>query len=87
MGSPVATKLDDSYSPRPLPIPSAAASLMDKLSSNVEARKLYEVRKQFLKGFIGAKLQENSPKCPIECMFWDWIYSYYPDNEISSVRY
>lgn len=66
---------------------SAATSLIHTLSSNVEVKKLDEVRRQFLKGFIGDKLQEALPRCPIVCMFWDWIYSLYPDNEISSARY
>ena len=60
--------------------------LFDKISSNVANTRLAEIRKQFLKGFIGDKLQEPLPKCPIECMFWDWIYTYYPDNDISAVR-
>jgi len=46
-----------------------------------------ELRTNFLKGFVGDKLQEALPKCPIECMFWDWIYSYYPDNDISPIRF
>ncbi len=40
-----------------------------------------------MKAFIGDKLQDPLPKCPIECMFWDWIYSYYPDNDLSTVRF
>ena len=46
-----------------------------------------ELRTYFLKGFIGDKVMEESPKCPIECLFWEWVYSYYPDNMISPVRF
>lgn len=63
------------------------AQLFQELSSNLEKARIYELRQNFLRGFLGQKLLDPLPKCPIECMFWDWVYSYYPDNEMSTVRY
>ena len=60
---------------------------MEKIFTSEPETRIQEFRKQFLKGFIGDKLQEPLPKCPIECMFWDWIFSYYPDNNTSAVRF
>ena len=60
--------------------------LFDKLSSNVGDSKIGEVRTFFLRSFLGQKLLDPLPRCPIESMFWDWEFSYYPDNEMSSVR-
>jgi hypothetical protein len=60
--------------------------LFDELSSSVENSQIMELRQNFLRGYIGQKLLDPLPKCPIESMFWDWMYSYYPDNEISTIR-
>ena len=60
--------------------------LFQEISDNLDASRLEEVRKIFMRGFIGQKVLGAVPKCPIESMFWDWIFSYYPDNEMSPVR-
>jgi hypothetical protein len=60
---------------------------MDKLSSNVGNSKIGDVRTFFLRGFFGQKLLDPLPRCPIESMFWDWEFSYYPDNDMASGRY
>jgi len=61
--------------------------LFQEINDNIEASRIEELRRNFLRGFIGQKVLDAVPKCPIESMFWDWIFSYYPDNEISAVRY
>jgi len=61
--------------------------LFQQISENIEAPKIEECRTNFLRGFIGQKILEPVSKCPIESMFWDWIFSYYPDNEGSAVRF
>ena len=61
--------------------------LFAEISQNIDASRIEELRKNFLRGVLGQKLLDPLPKCPVESMFWDWIFSYYPDNEASSVRY
>lgn len=61
--------------------------LFNKIISCVEDSKVEVLRKNFLRGFFGYKLLEPVSKCPIDCMFWDWLFSYYPDNDISPIRY
>ena len=61
--------------------------LFQEISQNMEASRLEETRKTFLRGFVGQKVLDPMPKCPIESMFWDWIFSYYPENEMSTVRF
>ncbi len=61
--------------------------LFKVISDTIEASRIDEMRRYFLLGFIGQKILDPLPKCPIESMFWDWIFSYYPDNESSSCRF
>ena len=45
-----------------------------------------DLRQLFLRGFFGQKLLDPTPRCPIASMFWDWLYSFYPENTMSTVR-
>eukprot|EP00826_Nyctotherus_ovalis_P051078 TRINITY_DN6363_c0_g1_i2.p1 TRINITY_DN6363_c0_g1~~TRINITY_DN6363_c0_g1_i2.p1 ORF type:complete len:257 (-),score=32.67 TRINITY_DN6363_c0_g1_i2:262-1032(-) len=48
---------------------------------------LIRLRIRFLQGFIGTKLKGPLPKCAAECLFWEHIYSYYPKNTSSPLRF
>lgn len=40
-----------------------------------------------IQGFIGCKVLQPNSSCPINTLFWDWIFSLYPDNDASSSRF
>lgn len=48
---------------------------------------LTEIRTLFLKKFMGHKVKSTQTQCPLACMFWEGIYSYYPDNSSSALRF
>jgi len=48
---------------------------------------LIKMRIHFLKGFISHKIMNPLPPCPIECFFWEQIYSYFPNNPLSPLRF
>lgn len=40
-----------------------------------------------IQAFFGFKVLQPNSCCPINSLFWDWMFSLYPDNDYSAARF
>ena len=50
------------------------------------ARPIEALRKMMLQAFFAHVVLRLPSQCPINAMLWDWLCSFYPDNELSPAR-